>query len=237
MRYAATSSEARYITLYPILLLLAARRGQRTEPRPYGYLLVAIGVLLQTIGIVADAASIARLGLPLAIVGLARASGFLRVRVALLSLWLVPIPISVVSATSPEPESTLAALGAGVVGLLGADARASGPLLLGGPQGQLALRPADGGLVLAWVLAGVGWYLGVRLGVDFIRVLTGSLRWAASALVLQPFAIVLAIGIYALGFPDLARTGLTYLPWLAAAMLAVYWAERGGATGSPSSNR
>ena len=146
------------------------------------------------------------------------------------------MPIAVVSATSPQLESLQADIAARVVGALGAEVEPRGPYFLG-PPGRLDLVPGDGGPLLVWILAGIGWYRHARRPVGFVSTALGALCWGALAVVLQPLAVVLALVVYAVGAPDAARLALSTLPWLLPAALAIYWSEFGGATGSPSTSR
>ena len=67
-------------------------------------------MMFAVLGILVDAWSIARLGLPLAVIGAARTTGWPALLVALMSLWLVPLPNSILALATPHPESAFAAL-------------------------------------------------------------------------------------------------------------------------------
>jgi hypothetical protein len=72
-----------------------------------GALWLALGVALEFLGIAAGSWSIARLGLPIGVLGLARLLGAPGLRVAMLSVWLIPIPFFLISAGTPHVEGIL----------------------------------------------------------------------------------------------------------------------------------
>ncbi len=224
-RHLAATPEASYVLLAPLLLGLAARRELPEVPRSDGYFLLALGLALELLGIAAASWSVARLGLPLGIVGLARARGFPPLRSALLGFFLVPVPTSLVALPSPELESALAAFAGAVVRGVGGEVRPVGPLFTG-TQGRLELSAFDAGIPLAATLAALGWYSAVRRGARVSGALASAVRTSLWAVLIQPCAIAVAVGLFALGLPTLARSGLSYAPWLCATAFVLVRTER-----------
>ena len=74
----------------------------------------------------------------------------------------------------------------------------------------------------------MGWYAATLRGGRVASCIGTAGRWALSALPLQIGAVFVAVGVAGLGAPQAARLGLSYVPWLGAAMLSWRIAERAG---------
>jgi hypothetical protein len=186
--------------------------------------LLALGLAIELVGIAGGSPGVARLGLPVAIVGLALWLGAPRARVALLAFWMIPIPFAVHALTSPNLESAYARIGAGIAAALGANVAASGPLLRSGAQ-HLELDPHDTGLHLALLAAELAWYAALRARVSWRA---GVLRMACAALAalpLQLLVVLVAVVLLEAGKVDLAKFWLDDGAWLVVAVLGVTWIE------------
>jgi len=216
----------RYVLVFPLLTARAIPRcPARVRPQRDGFalLLLALGLELLTLG--GGLTSLARVAIPLAAFGLARALGRPLLAVATLTTWWLPVPNTFVALTSPGLESALVVAAAALWKALGVTLRLEGSRVVG-MHGMLALEAADGGLPLAAVLSGLGWYAATLRG----RALGSRLRtagaWAVLALPVQVFAIFVAIGAAGLSAASAARLGLTY-EWVGVAVLGWITAERG----------
>ena len=103
-RNVAAQAEDRVTLLAPLLLLLALRSDANAPapPRRDGLVALAAGVVLEVFGVAAESWSLARLGLPVAAMGLARYAGRPPVAVAALLLFAIPLPDTLVTLPSPR---------------------------------------------------------------------------------------------------------------------------------------
>jgi len=208
-------------TLLAPLLLAAAwwrRRGERDPSHADGLLLLSLAVGLELAGLAGGAMSLARLGLPLAVLGMARWCGAPPLAVALLALGVVPVPQSVLALTSPQAEAWHAALAAGLLGRLGADVAAVGPTLRGAGA-FVHLGAADSGLLLAIVGVELGWFSAVARRRGAGSALRAALLTGLVGLALQPVAVALAAALVAAGRGDAAGAWLAQGAWASLALL------------------
>ena len=219
--------------LSPVLLLLAFRGPEvGVMRRRLAGALIAGGLLAELVGIAGGSWSVARLGLPASILGLALWTGAPGPKTAALALWLVPIPTALFLLTSPGVESALAQLGVGTFALLGAQVHASGPLIrVAG--GHLELTPFHSGLHLAWVGAALAWYASIRGGATFARGAVRAVRGALLALPLQVVAVWVALALLVSGRAGLASGWLDHGAWLAMAVVGLSWIESASRSGDP----
>lgn len=217
------------------LLFAAAWRSPLREAphRPTGLALLTLATALELLGILGASSTFARISVPIAVVGVARLLGHPPLAIALLSLWLVPIPVSLLEPLREPMENGAAAFVAAMATLLGSDASAVGPLVRAGGR-SFELHAPDAGLHLAHLLTLAGWYGAALRGER----LAGAVRLAARAalltLPLQPVFLTLAtLALLAFG-PEAARGVLD--PGLPALVLltALPWAERGRLRGKAS---
>ncbi len=198
----------RYSILFvPLWLACALRDPGPPRPHAAGYAWLALGLTISLVTVAGGIPRFSRPGIAAAVVGLALALGTPSLPRALLVAWVVPVPNLIVRA------------GSGLEILLGqslsAAARASGadlalrPTLEGvelvSAAGAVPLRPEQGGLVLAVLLAGLAWYAAVRQGAAIRTAFATALRWAPWALLLQPLAILAAVALLLVGAPSAAR--------------------------------
>lgn len=215
---------SRYSALFAALWVACARSESLPRtPRADGYLLVLLGVALGAVAVGGGMGRFGRPGIALAVVGLARVLGAPSLPRALLAAWVVPVPNAVL-AFVPGVESVTAAGVAAVASGFGLELAAR-PTLEGvelvAPAGGLALGPEHGGLPLAALLAGLGWYAVARRGGALPAAARGALRSAPWALALQPAAIALAAALLLAGAPGAAAALLQPGVWLAVAAVAL----------------
>ncbi len=127
-----------------LLVVSAWRETAREMPgRSGAIVLLAVAAALELLGVLGGAATLARASLPLAFVGIARLLGRPPLRIALISLWLVPIPVSLVALVQTPLDQAAARFVAWVARLLGdAATSAVGPLVRVGEQ-SFELRASD----------------------------------------------------------------------------------------------
>jgi hypothetical protein len=168
-----------------VLVALATRGAARGPARRGSALLLALGLGLEIVGIAGGTWSLARVGLPLAICGLAARFGLPPAPVAALAFFAVPLPDSVAGIFA---EPVAAALARGSAALV-PGVEATGPLLRApGGARTLDLGAHAGLLVLAHELAAVGWYRAVERGAG----LREAVRRAAWATLLAPLLALVA---------------------------------------------
>jgi hypothetical protein len=223
-----TEIRGRSFLLAPLLLLLCARRGpsQAVAPHRDGLLLLLAAVAFQFVAIASDTWLIGRLGLALAVVGMARWHGSPKLPVAVLAFGAIPVPVALTVVTSPLLESLWGAAATQFVQLLGGEVTRSGPLL-SASAGHLNLMGIDGGLPLLTVLMELGWYSGVRRGLPGRALLGRVALGALLAAPIQLIGVTFAVALLTFGFPDAARMWLNHGLWLGAAAYVIWRVERG----------
>ena len=213
--------------LAPLLLVLCAWRGpsQAVAPHRDGLLLLLAAVALQFVGIASHTVFIGRLGLALAVVGMARWHGSPRLSVALLAFAAIPVPVTASSYLTPSLESLWAGVAAQFVQLLGGEVSVSGPLFRSVGE-RLELMSSDGGLPLLRVLAELGWYSGVRRGLPGRALLGRAALGAVLAGPIQLIGVTIAVFLLTFGLADVARAWLDHGLWLAVAACVIWRVER-----------
>jgi hypothetical protein len=210
------------VLLAPVLLASLLRREPKTPASPQGGAapLLILGLSIEILGLAGGSPGIARLGLPIAVVGLAMWGGAPSARAAGLAFWTTPIPITVYGLTTPHLESAYAAIGAA----LGASLHASGPLIRSGSE-HLELDPYHSGAHLVFIMTELVWYAAVRNGAPVCRTLGCMAVAAVAALPLQVLAVLVAVLLLSLGAPDAANLWLDHGLWMLTAILGVVWIE------------
>jgi hypothetical protein len=224
VRHLASEPWTRYALVFaPLLAVCVATSGDRSKPSADGYLWLAVGVGAELFALVGNMARFGRPAFSLGVIGLCRASGVASTRVAALALWLTPVPYLIVLRFSPELETALLHVVGSAARVLGAELSIEGSHVLA-PSGVLELYPSDGGLPLAALLSGLGWYASLRTGASPWASLRRAMVWGATALPIQTLAILVAVGALAAEMLPLSRLILDQL-WVAVALTGVGWIE------------
>jgi hypothetical protein len=92
---------------------------------------------------------------------------------------------------------------------------------LDGPRGGIDLIAADGGVALAHMLAGIGWFGGARAGVGVARCAARAVAWGLAAFPLQAGGMVAAAVATGAGAPTFALFLLRNALWPLAAVAGV----------------
>jgi hypothetical protein len=223
--------------LAPVLIALCVWHGRAgvQEPRRIGAALIAAGLLLELAGLAARTWTVAWLGFPVAVVGMALWLGRPSWRVAVLAFGLVPIPVALQVTLSPTLESALLSAACTLWRGVGLDFSCSGPDAQLGEH-RLGLGAEDVGWILAPVLAQLGWFVGVCEGASTGRALRRALAFGAATLLVQPLAIAIALGLLAVSTPVVARAWLSQGVWLLCAAVVLLWSMRGEASRARSSD-
>jgi hypothetical protein len=214
------------VLLAPALMIsLAVRDRQSALPRPgWAQALLVIGLVIELVGLAGGSPGIARLGLPVSIVGVALWTGAPSVKTAVLAFWALPIPVTAYALTTPNLESAYAQLGAACAAVLGAELHASGPLIRAGVD-RLELDPFHSGIQLAFVATELAWYAAVRNGTSVRKALGHMAGVALAALPLQALAVLAAMALLVAGVPEGANFWLDHGVWLLTAILGIAWIE------------
>jgi hypothetical protein len=210
---------SRYSLVFPFLL--AARiRSEPARPAPAsdGWIWIAAALALELAAAAGGVTKLGRVALPLAVWGGCRLWGLAGPATAVLVVFAVPIPHALNELASPALETGLARLTVLAGRLFGAT-----PQLLDPPELQvggegLALTPADGGLSLVVLLAGLGWHAGLVLREGATASARRALAWAALGIPLQAAAIAGAAGVAAVSGAGVARALLSSAVWPAIAL-------------------
>lgn len=223
----------RYVVV-PFGLLLLALGSDLSKVRPrsslpasgtvLGLALLAGGLLVELAGWVAGPPQLARLSLPLAVLGMACVTGVPRAKAALLALWLVPVPAAALRIPSPALESGLAQVAALPFTLL-TDLRFDGRAFVA-ETGRLWLEPAYGGLPLAALFAAIAWAAAARQGRAWTQAIRATAIAGALAFPVQILGLAAGAGLLLLATPDAGRFWLDHGLWMFAAAGALVLAHR-----------
>jgi hypothetical protein len=223
--------------LWPILILRGEWVGRAGAGRPKGsglaagaaLLLVGIGIGL--LGTISNVVFLARAGIPVAVLGLARLTGLPRLRYALLAAWLAVPPTTLYLMGSPWLETTLAGFAAGLIGLGDGQIVATGTVIRLGEE-AIFLQPFHGGLGSLWLGAGLGLYValreleGERWSAWLARTVAGRvLLGALMGAILHGVAVVAATALLAAGAERAGQFGLDAGGTLAAVGLGIVLGE------------
>jgi hypothetical protein len=217
----------------PVLFVVSLWRGRVPDepPRRAGAALIAAGLALELVGIALRTWTIAWLGFPVAVIGLALWLGRPSWRIAVLALGLVAVPESLRAAATPAPETALLSGTCAVWRALGVAFSCTGPVARLGER-HLELASDDVGWTLAPLLAQLGWFGAVNAGHGTARALRSALAFAAATLAISPLAIAVALGLVAAGSPSAARAWLTPGVWLSCSAAVLCWSARRAPTKS-----
>ncbi|MEZ4290357.1 MAG: hypothetical protein R3E53_07390 [Myxococcota bacterium] len=209
---------ARVSLVFPGLALEALRRGaagaSRSTSRPILVLGLGLAIGLELVAISGDALRLGRLAFVLGAValgiGLGRA-GWVR---ALVLVWIVPLPSTLLELASPALEGAWGRLvAAGLPGLEAIVAR-DGRIALAAGEARLPLEAPDGGLALAFALAGLGWYRAARRDLGGRAALQSALRAAGLFVPIQLGIVALAGALLVGGGARPAGFVLAQAGWL-----------------------
>jgi hypothetical protein len=223
VEHVTTRPWARCAAVFPFLLgWLAWRRRERVEPAADGFVWLALGLAFSVVGAGGDMPRLARPGIALGIVGLARATGFPPTPIALLAAFAVPLPSVLLAIFEPGVEDVAARAAAALAGVSGAavelDRSRIDVLEFVVPAGALELVPGDGALSLGWALAGVGWFGGLLRAAPLRELVESALGWGFAAVPIQAVGVGLACAASLAGRPAGARILLDYWPLLVVAV-------------------
>jgi len=215
----------------PLWALAALRDRSPRRPHRDGYLLLAVGVGIALACVGGGMARLGRPGIPIAMVGLARALGRPSLPRALLAVWMIPVPDAITKALSPGLEAAVGMGAAALARALGVDASFADEQLVG-PSGALALEPADGGLPLVALLAGLAWYRAASSDAPLGAAVRASLRAVPWGFAAQAAGLVFACALAIAGAPRAARDLLHHGVWMVATAIVLLRARS-----SPASPR
>lgn len=212
-------------TLFALLLLGLLLVRPSSDPvrseRWSGSILLVLGSLVQLFGAAASSWSIARMGFPLAILGVGLILGRPTPSKLLLAFGLVPIPAFVFDMGSPAIESRFGELAGGMLAWLGRPVEVGGPLLESGGM-RFELLATDSGLVTAICLAELLWFRSIREGLSTRAAVLRSGCAALVGFAVQPLLVLLCAATLPIGYPELGRFLLSYgVPIALAAVVLV----------------
>ncbi len=194
-----------YALVFPILLLVAGRSVPPTPPDSRGGLLwMAAAGIVQVIAIGGDVHRLARVALPLGVIGFLRFTGAAALAPAALALFIVPVPYAIASVAPFE-----------------AIWRMFAEQLLGPVGPELRLNAWDSGWRLVALFAGLGWYADARSGGSWTGAFRRAAQLAMLGLPIQLGAVIVAVALTHAGAPGVARAFLTHGIWLVCTAVTV----------------
>jgi len=216
---------ARANWVFPLLAGVAAHaepddRASRVDARA-GIACVAAGAVGQLVALAGDTIRLARPGLVLAAIGLARATGAASWRSAALLAFAIPLPHALYELGSPALETAIATAAAGLAGWAGAACTVAGDALVAGSE-RLPLTARDGGAPLAWLAIGLAWFQSAVCAEPRRAAAVRALRSVLAAGALQ-LALLTAAALALAGGASAAsvRGGLDGSVWLGTSAVAL----------------
>ena len=208
-RHLAADDSREFSSLLPVLLMILANRLlPAAEPKRspvWGITMITGAIALQMVGILADSWTLARLGIPIACLGMAQRLGYPHPRSVFLIFFAVPLPTSIISLTTPWLESSYVWPTAELLNrVFGAGLSTSGPLLLWSGS-FFELSAPDGGWITSLILVQLVWFIGLVLAWSVSRTITLCALAMLLVWPLQWLGVLLALAI-----------GITFSPSLAA---------------------
>ncbi len=212
------------------LSAVAALRDRAAGPaRPgAGIALLAAAALLEIVGILGGTAFATRASVPVAIVGGAHLLGRPSLVTALLTAWLVPIPVGLLEIVRVPLEHGAAEVVAASARALSVGAEAVGPIVRTG-NGTLETTSRHAGTHLAHLLALVGWFAAAVRHESLARAVRRAGLGALLAFPVQLAALALAGALLHSSGPETALGLLDQIVPGVSLILGVAWAERGRA--------
>jgi hypothetical protein len=228
-RSLAAEPENRAVLVAPVLLLLALRGNAANAParRRAAGSAIAVGVALELLGLISGTRSVARMGLPIASLGVAGWMGRPPLVVAALLFFAIPIPDTVLLLASPALESAVVEAASAILRELGASVQAHTNSLMASAS-RINLHPMDGGASLAIVLGALGWYSAARVGDGIRRAGRLAALFCLLALPLQVLVVVLSGALLAAGMLDASRFWLRHVAWLTVFVVGLACVHRSG---------
>ena len=221
------SDWARYSIVFVPLLVWAVRRSPAQKPRRgLGWTLVAFSLVIEMVAATGAMIEIARPMFSVAVIGLILATGVAPLRTAMLALWIVPVPnfLSSVMGGDVLARNFFAAM-AELLSYLGRDLQVTRQSLVAGDQ-ELYIVAVYAGLSLFVLLAGLGWYRALKLGLRPLATLRCLLLHMLCGVPIQIAAIALGLVAFALGAGIASDVFLETAPWVVSTVAVVYLGER-----------
>lgn len=231
VRHWLDSDWARYSIVFVPLLVWAVHHSPAQEPRRgIGWTLVAFSIVIELVVAQEAMVEIARPMFAVAVIGLMLATGMAPLRIALLALWIVPVPsfLSVAMGGADLARDLFAAM-VEPLSRLGLDLQVARHVLVSGDQ-ELGIVAVYAGLPLFVLLTGLGWYRALQLGLRPLATLRCLLLHVLCGIPIQLAAIALALVAFALGAGITSDVFLDTVPWVVSTVAVVYLGERGSRT-------
>ena len=207
-------------TFLPLAIAAGFADRSYRMPRRVGWLVVALAFLLLLTSFAGSFARLGRLGIPLAVLGMARALGHPSLAAAAITWFVIPVPLGLTTISSPGLESAVARAAGAFAQIAGADWKVVGSTV-GAAGSSLRLTGPDMGLPLAQLLTGLGFCAALAARDAPPRVPLRIARWALWAVPAQALALAGGFVCLALAGGDVARAFLDVVPTCVVAALGV----------------
>lgn len=226
-----SSPWSRYSLLFVPLSVWALRPAPgRDDSARIGTALVALGAVAQVLAIGGGFERYGRLGLAVALVGMACLQGLPGWTRRLSLVWLIPLPHLAVTTLGEPLLGLWEALGARIAGGVDSHSVWADPALWQAVAPGLGLDGLAGGVCCAAVLAGCGWMASARAGAPLSEAVARSACWGLLGIPLHAGCVILAaLALTSTALPaETVAAALGNATWLLAAAvgLALCWARR-----------
>ena len=217
---------SRYSLVFIPLLIWCVRKGDcAAKSRRTGAVLIAAGAGIEILAALISMIAFGRVGWGLAMVGFIMIRGLAESRTALLALWIVPIPSTLLRSTGGEWAAMKFSVAAtSVLARMGLDFEVAQRSVSFGEE-SLRFQANWGGEVALLHLAGLAGYWAIRTGRSWASMLGWYLVSIPLGLLLQFAVTVLALYLFATVGPGLAVGALDHLSYLILTVFVVAWVE------------
>jgi hypothetical protein len=209
---------ARTALIFPLLAWVATRTAPRAERLPSSGLIwsvLGVALVLELVAVSGDAPRIGRIGLVAGWVGLVWGAGWAKLVPALLLVWVIPLPSTLMEILSPGLEQGLGWICSALLPGVALGAVGPSPALMGPEEALVVLGSASGGLAMLFGFAGLAWF---RAAVQGVTLSTAAIRALGAALLglpLQAIIVVAAGGLLATGQgEETAQAVLAHAGWI-----------------------
>ena len=197
-----------YGLLFVVPFAFSARAQGFVGPRcRNGYVLLTLSLVLEVVLSQGGFTRMARVAIPLALLGSCRAFGLTSTRTALLGIWFVPVP-SMLNQSFASHGALDALMSIGVTAISPLAPIDAMGMELNGPTASLTLSHVDAGLPLVALLSGLAWYTASREQLSWRSTLIRVFGWGGLGLPLQAIIVLWACLGVAMGHPTAARFAL-----------------------------
>lgn len=211
----------RYSVVFVPLTIVWIARADRKPPSRDGVLWIVVSILMAALLVAGGLRNWSRLAIPVAVLGLCRMRGLAATKVALLALFIVPMPALLNRLTAPVWPELVTTLAASLTGVFFSNLQIVDGVARFAAQ-ELPIENRDGGFFLAFLFIGIGWARALTRSLGAPASARSLAIWAASCVPVQVGVWIAALALLAGAGAEAARALLDQAPLLLALVGATW---------------